>query len=337
MSKISKINSKNKWWIRFILIPFVLFCVWVALTFWYIVIFDQSALVLSYNHPTSDFTQITYNRLLKGQKLAGEFVAKDNNLGIVAIRFKSFERIPYNQEDTLIFRLKQKGQKGWYYQNQYRSGLTFDVPFLPFGFPIIPDSKGRTYDFELESLHGNNINGVALSTRQPFLVTKYKADKKVLLKNPRAFLMFIFKKIFNSFDTIDISYSSFLFALPFIFYMIYVSRIKPYIPRYSVGVFVIVAILIDICFLQLLNDLLYIEVPILWLFLMREEKLDSRYTFLSGLIFLLFAPLYLQLNIEEAAQIAASWAFMFLFAGTIQACISTKVMVSKSKPRVLKD
>src|SRR5690606_4297168 len=109
---------------RKIVIAFLLFILWFALTVWYIIIFDESVLVLSYNHGEENFTSIAYDRLLEGEKLAGEFVAQDENLGIVALRFEKLPRIPWDQEDKLIFRIKEAGADTWYYTGEYMSGLT---------------------------------------------------------------------------------------------------------------------------------------------------------------------------------------------------------------------
>lgn len=319
----NKHNNKfveNKW-VKLGVIPVILLGLWFLLTFWYSTFFDNSISVISYNLPASNIVNLNHNRLLKGQMIKGSFVAKDDNLGIVSIRFQSFQRIPYDEEDTLIFRIKEKGQKDWLSQNYYRSGLTYDVPFLPFGFPVIPNSKGKTYQFELLSMHGNNINGVALSTRQPILVTKYKVSKSLLLHSPQALFKFIFEKTINSFQTIDISYSSVFFGLPLIFYLLLSSRLHRYIPRYSLPLLLVILVFFDVLFLQIVDSILFIEVPVLWLFLMKTYKLDSRYTFGIGLFFLVFAPIYLQLNIENTAEVAAAWAFMFFVAGLIQSLI----------------
>lgn len=304
---------------KFGLIPAMLLGIWFVLTFAYIVMFDQSALVISYNHSADSFTSITHNRLLKGQKLAGEFIAKEDNLGIVAMRFKSFQRIPFKDEDMLVFRLKEKGQRDWYYQNEYRSGLTYDVPFLPFGFPVIHESKGKTYQFELESRKGNTYNGVALSTRQPFLVSKYQMDKSELLHNPRQLISFLITKFTNSFHTIDITYSSVIFALLFLFYLFILLQPRILLPHYTFPVLIIFLLIIDIVYLQVLNDLLYLFIVPLWLWVAARTKMDSRYTFGAGLFLLVFSPVFLQLNNTSAAETAGAWAFMFFVTGLIQA------------------
>lgn len=350
-NKITKIKKTKL--IKYFVILFFLFLIWFLGTFWAIIKYDQSVLIMSFSHNTNDFTQINHEKLMKGQKISGEFVAKDDNLGIVSLRFKSFQRVSYKQEDKLIFRLKEKGAKDWYYKNQYRSGFIYDMPFLPFGFPIIKDSFGKTYVFELESLNGNAVNGVALSSREPILASKYATDRNDILHNPAKLVSFAFKKYFNSFQTIDIAYSSLIFALPFLFYIYWISPlrkkiIKPYLSSvekkytsflrrrfgkhskyfekiyYIVSrnyyiIFLILFILIDVIFLQIYNDLLYIVVGVIWFVMMKINNIDSEKTFLIGLGILIFAPIYLQLNITNVAEKAGAWAFILFVVGLIQA------------------
>jgi len=344
--------------LRKIAIGISLFFLWVGLTLWYIVIFDQSALVLSYNHGEANFTSITHERLLEGEKLKGEFVGEDDNLGIVSVRFEKLPRIPYHQEDRLVFRIKEKGAEEWYYENVYMSGLTFDVPFLPFGFPPISDSKGKTYQFETESLEGNHVNGVILSDRNPILVSKYQKNKEVLLSNPPKLAEFLYKKIMNSLSTVDVAYSSFIFSLPLIFYLIWISPLKKYlIIPLSTFMFVkskllgkkilgkkfkyfastissvilhwmitilVVSILIDILLLQIHNDLIYVSAVGLWLFLMYFYKKDCRASIVTGLGLLLIAPTAYELQNINTAEKASAWAFMFFSAGVVQAIFSLR-------------
>lgn len=309
----------------------LLFIVWLVLTVWYIVIFDQSILVISYNYGKDTFTHFNTNKLLKGQSISGNFTAADDNLGIVSLRFKNFQRVPYTDEDMLLFQLKEKGTHEWYYENNYRSGFIYDLPFMPFGFPVIHNSKGKTYEFKLTSLKGNEKNGVALSDRNPVIATKYQADKATLLHNPQEFFVFAVKKFVNSFQTIDISFSSFIFSLPFLFYIVWSSRLKKYLPKYTLAIFLLAIILIDILFLQILNDLLYLTIPIIWISLMIVYELDSSYSFKVGLFFLLFAPVFLQLNNVGVAVQASSFAFVFFFTAVLHALFEEYRLKKTSK------
>jgi len=351
MSNIKNIR-KNKW-IKWGVIPFLLLCLWFALTFWYILIFDQSLLVISYNHSAKNFNNITHKRLLSEKKLTGEFIAQDDNLGTVSMRFMSFQRIPYDQEDILVFRLKEKGQKNWYYENNYRSGLIFDVPFLPFGFPIINNSKGKVYVFELESLKGNMRNGVVLSNRSPFLASKYKSDKSQLLAKPEELGRFILKKFINSFNTIDILYSSFVFALPFLFYILWSPFSKYcYGPlavwvkktsrkssnflsinslnylalavKYFFAVFLLIAVFVDILYLQTLDYLLYLVIVVLWIVILMKYHLGTRHSLVVGLFILCFSPFALIINNNAISEQSGAWAFMFLLGGLLMELLPSR-------------
>src|SRR5258708_18011115 len=149
--------------VRWGVVPFLLVFLWAILTVWYSVSLDKSFTVIAYYHNHINFSRISHQKLLAGSTIAGEFIGQDTNLGIVAIRFRTFIRVPYRDEDMLVFRLKEKGAKKWYYENTYKSGLIYELPLFPFGFPKIADSKGKTYLFEITSLYGNQTNAVAIS------------------------------------------------------------------------------------------------------------------------------------------------------------------------------
>jgi hypothetical protein len=232
----NKTFFKKKWVERGIIFT-LLILLWFFLTFWLIAGFDTSFSVLSYNYGKGNFTNLTYGKILAGQKISGEFQAQESNLGIVSIRFETGLRIPYDQEDIYVFRLKEKGQEKWYYENTYRSGGMYDFPFYPFGFPIIKDSKGKTYVFELQSLKGNQQNALSISQKGLILSVKYKESKKALLSNRELLMSFIFKKFTNSLQVFEIQFASFIYLLPFIFYFLWISPFKKYIFTPIIAVF----------------------------------------------------------------------------------------------------
>ena len=116
---------QQRTWVKHTLSIILLFFLWLFLTFWYIIIFDQSVLVISYGHGKDSFAKFTNHKILRGELVSGQFVAIDDNLGIVALRFQSSQRVPYEQEDSLLFRLKEKGTSQWYYENTYRSTFSW--------------------------------------------------------------------------------------------------------------------------------------------------------------------------------------------------------------------
>jgi len=337
---------------KFLLVPFLLTILWFGLTCLYIITFDTSLSVISYNHGRESFDKVTYSKLLKGDIISGHFTAAENNLGIVSIKFQTFIRPPYANEDTLVFRLKEAGSKSWYYGNSYRDGLVYEVPFFPFGFPKIANSKGKTYYFQVESLSGNVSNSVALSNRGQNLFSKYQASKSLLLHNKKELAIFIVKKFVSTLLTTDVRFSSFIYFLPLLFYLLWKSPfggviveplvnkinaivarmvkswlLKPLVPVvvlvkniivYNLHWIIIAVVIIDVFVTQLTNDMVYLVIILLWIITLKIYKMDSRYTFILALALLLISPVWLFIQDFPTAEKGAVWTYMFLIAGTIQ-------------------
>ncbi len=351
-------NLYTKKFFRFAVIPFVLFSLWVGLTFLYIITFDTSLSVLSYIHGKQSFNKVQYSKLLAGDKISGEFKAQENNLGIVSVKFQTFIRPPYKYEDTIVFRIKEKGGINWFSENKYRNGLMYDVqPFL-FGFPKILDSKGKTYYFELESLNGNENNSIALSNKSQILFSKYQVSKALLLHDNKELIIFGTKKFVSAMLTTDVRFSLFIYLLPFLFYLFWISVFKKYaidpfvgrinkaivswnkkhplkfsipllksfrhILTYNLDWIIIFVVLIDVFIVQLTNDIVYLVIVGLWIATIRAYKLNSKHTFILALSLLLLPPFFLFFKDTATAEKATIWAFMFLVAGTIQALMELK-------------
>jgi len=214
--------TKNKTYnvfIRWILIPFSLVLFW--LSFSIISVSYNNFTVLQYPHYFDSNNTFTNKRLLKGVKIVGQFKAKENNLGIVSVKFGNVTKTEYDSEDILIFRIKEKFSNTWIYENTYRSGLASANSYLPIGFNKIPDSKGKTYIFELESLKGNTNNSLVLSGSNPIYVTKYQLSKTEILGSLSQGISFLLKKIQTLFINIDLLLSTFIFASPLCIYIFY--------------------------------------------------------------------------------------------------------------------
>jgi len=348
--------SKNKF-IKFIIVPLILLVLWFGLTFLYIIHLDTAFSLLSYNLPKTDFTHLPIGKLQKGNFVSGKFTAREDNLGILSLRFETFFRPAYKNEDSLLFQIKEKNAEGWYYENKYRDGMIYELPFFPFGFPIIPDSRGKIYEFKITSLKGDEYNSVAISNRWQNIAAKYKFNKNEILQSNNSFLQFSFKKFTSSFESIDVLFSSFVYLLPLLFYLMLLSPLGKYFEkpisfigqkfssfsesaffkfllpsskasqRFSIVIFDVIllgAVLIDGLYLRLGNDFVYLLVPILWIFVQRYFRFTSRKTFIVGISMLLFPPVFLQFNLGQIAENMAVWAYLFLVAGTIQILLELK-------------
>ncbi|MDD4937787.1 MAG: hypothetical protein PHX34_02100 [Candidatus Shapirobacteria bacterium] len=130
--------------------------------------------------------------LLKGDKIVGEFKARNNNLGIIAVNFNTHNII---NDDYLQFSIKEKGKNEWYYSNKYKVDQFQNKKYFPFGFPELIDSKGKIYQIEIESLNGIEGNSVKVMVDGIPFLSKYGFSKTYLLQNKREIPVFMFTKI----------------------------------------------------------------------------------------------------------------------------------------------
>jgi hypothetical protein len=332
----------------------LLLALWLILTIWYVVVFDTSFSIWSYNHPNSDIKNLNFNAFYKGEMFKGQFKAQDNNLGIISIRFQTYIRPPYSLEDKLLFKLKERSASKWYYVNTYRSGLIYDVPFFPFGFPQIKDSKGKTYEFEITALNTNSVNRLSISDRYPVLQSKYKYSRKEMLQDKKMLIRFLLIKFTNAFMIPDVVFSSFVYLLPLAFYLAWISFLKkifkpitdqskkiieklnnnvilgPFIRLFkkifvhNLDYFLVIVVFVDILMIQLVNDVVYVVILILWMFTLRTYGRSSKESFAFGLLLIALCPVYLMKGLGPTAEKSAVWAYLFLVAGMVQALIERK-------------
>ena len=204
-------------WIRWFLIPVTLFLL--CLLFSLFLSSYANFTTLTHSYSSHNIAKFPKRELLKNESIIGEFKASDNNLGILAIRFNNPKYVIHDEEDVLIFRIKEKYQKRWLYQNTYRSGGIYGTPLYPFGFPQIVTSKGKIYQFSVTSLRGNIDNAVSLSEKEPVLISKYVYTKQQLFNDKKMLIDFICRKIINLFSDTDYRVALIGYMSPLIFYL----------------------------------------------------------------------------------------------------------------------
>ena len=192
------------------------------------------------NVRSSDFTAITQKEswkrpfpdshvnLLKRKVIVDSFVAAANNLGTIVLAFDTHNK---SIEDKIVFKLKEAKDKSWYYQATYNANqIQNNVPF-PFGFPVINNSKGKNYVFEIESSRGSFDNSLAINKNNNYY-SKYKYSKKVILGNIKIFSEFMPLKIKSKIVTIAYSevalifFSSVMPLFLYLFLLIYKKESK---------------------------------------------------------------------------------------------------------------
>jgi uncharacterized membrane protein YfhO len=186
-------------------------------------------------------TKSPANQELSAKKILNQnFTARFDNLGTIALAFDTNNR---SINDKVVFRLKQRDQKDWYYQNTYNANqFQNNIPF-PFGFPVISDSKNKSYSIQIESLEGKSGESLIISENNKNFLSIYKYSKSELINNPKAMIQFFVNKINTQIQLIainEIILMTFIIVLPLLMYPL----LKPFplkiILRHKALIFLIV-------------------------------------------------------------------------------------------------
>lgn len=328
VSRISQIFST--FWFRWLLIPLFLFVTGVFVA----IATDPSTgfFVLTENHYENELTSWKTSELRANQKIKGEFVAKKENLGIVAVRFNTFNRI---NKDEVIFRIKEKGQKDWFYENTYKVDQFQPNEFFTFGFPLQTSSEGKSYQFEIVSTKGKRGDAVAISYDSPVIyLTKYQFSGRELLDNKSEFGNFLITKVNDIF--LYTNYSNNLqplFFLPLIIYAFWLLLRIPFIVHFAVlGFFILLFIDIFIVkesYLRIHELGIFIFLVSAFIILTLKYKLESTGIFWLGIFFFILSPFLVVFGDLETAERAGKWGFVLFGLGTIFGIGETIINSSK--------
>ena len=321
--KIIKRILSNKI-IKWIIIPLLLVLFW--LIFSLIYSSYKSLTVLQYSHNQDASNKFFERRLLKNEKLNGEFTAKDNNLGIVSVRFGYIPRVDFSNEDILIFKIKEKGSNKWLYENNYRSGSFDSNQFYPFGFPLINNSKGKIYKFEILSQNGNKDNAMETTHTNPIYLTKYKYSTAEVFKNLSSIIKFMKEKIITFVSNSDSLLASIVFMLPFMFYMTWIllfhKKMKDNKEKISGKVLLValifLLIIFEVIFYEFLIPGLLLGLLGLWILFNYINKYDGRFTFILAFILLLLSVFSIYFNFKISVDKATTYAYMLIIIGFFQ-------------------
>lgn len=322
-------NISIKKYVYYFLIPSLLLFLWISLS----IIYNSYAAISVLTYPDNNNTykiEDHIKEIYRGETIHGEFKANENNLGIVSVRFNTFARI---NDDVLIYKIKEKDAKRGYYEYTYKVDQFQPDELFTFGFPIIKESKNKTYEFSLTSTKGRLKNAVAISPIDPIVVTKYQFTKSELLSDKKLFITHFWKKFLNSFSSIDFFVSSLVYLLPFVLYIFWFYQIKPFLISFSVKhpefkyiikfnlvvAYILGLIIVNIFFVrQLSSDISTLILIVSWIIISKRYSLKSNITFLLALCFLLLIPLFSILNLLDIAERSAVWLYYFLIVGIFQ-------------------
>jgi peptidoglycan/LPS O-acetylase OafA/YrhL len=129
-----------------------------------------------------------------------QIYSPEDNLGIIVMHLTA-----QNSMNKLIFRIKEKGARDWYATTGYRLSTVGDSKNHPFGFPVIPDSKGKTYEIQLSlpEIKTPTPEYAWIETTPSSIRNVYPVNKTQLVKNPRQLFIFVEKKTSNVFSNLE--------------------------------------------------------------------------------------------------------------------------------------
>ncbi|MBT3249270.1 MAG: hypothetical protein HN846_00375 [Candidatus Pacebacteria bacterium] len=344
MNQLIELVYRNRV-IKWVVIPALLALLWGLLSFIYLVSSDFSPTTLSFNHQSKRDENQSYSELQGGNVLKGYFKARNNFLGIISIEFKKGTSPVYDQ---VLFRIRELGSEEWLAENTYDTRQFYYINKFPLGFPIIENSKGKTYEFEMSSQLGTSEESIAVDTLNPVVVSKYKYGLDYLMISPQHTLGFVFDKFSYALSFGENIRYLFLYSLPFIFYYLLILLIKfeklnkaklkkfanlPLI-RFHLdhlkvfdnnhGYLFTLLIMTDILVVARIYDLISLLVIGFWLlvvFLRQYKSGDTFFVALSCTYFFIFS---LSLGFEGMAEKIAIWIYYFLILGSIHGLIELR-------------
>lgn len=316
-------NLTNKRVIKWIIIPLGLVLLWLAASLFYNSY--SSFTVLEFSHGREVFTDYDNSRLYRGNKLTGEFTARENNLGIVAIRFRNVPKVEFEDEDTLVFRIKEKGGNIWASENYFKSGIFANNQFSPFGFEVQSNSRGKIYEFELLSLKGNAHNAVFIKNGNQNFISKYKFEKEEIFKNINSVLIFSVLKFLSFITNYNLLLNSLFFLLPLLIYLLMallsferlVKRIRLFNFKKIVAPSVCIIILLDIAFSETINNGFVFGMLGLWIFSVYINKFSSKASYIFSSVLLILSLIVIYFNLPLSINKITTFAYLLLVIGFI--------------------
>lgn len=276
-----------------------------------------------------NFDKYKAEKVLKGDKISGEFKSPDNYLGIVSINFDRYIKPDYLLEDEIVFRFREKGSRKWQYQQQYRSGYFENLNLFPFGMPIVENSRSKTYEFEIESLKGNDDNALTISSNDPKIVSSHFFPTQIIKQNLAEYLM---NKSLNSLGRINFLLFSVIFVLPLIYFSLILLLInKSRSLKEKFALLVLLFILIDIFIVNLEYPGVFFALIGCYLASIKSNRFENTISFSIGFLLIVIWVILTFFGIDSYSAKFNIWAYFFLVIGTVQLLVENKLNLKELK------
>lgn len=149
------------------------------------------------NFPTPTYSKNSLTFFIK---------ASQNKFGVVEAMLKNQS---IHKQSKITFRIKEKGASSWYSSSDFYLNNSDDPLPTEFGFPIINNSSGKSYEISFSATDGK------LTILSEPVMTFYMVNKKDLIKNPFNLITFLISKVETVSSNKD-AQLSLLLIIPFI-------------------------------------------------------------------------------------------------------------------------
>ena len=308
---VSKIDSNPL--LKWVVIPVILLTFWLAMSL--LVNPLEGFTVVSKSYSEKNLKNIS---LKKNQSISGTFVASENNLGIISFQYSNGKVSHSELEDYLSFKIAEKGKKPFYTRIAKIDSVKVGNA-LVFGFPVILDSKDKTFTFQLSSLNGNQQNAVTIKRTSSSFHVKYQFSRAEILSSNTSFIHFLTKKITGFLQNAENIKATNYYLLPFFFYMIWALFIrKTMFNNKLLPSVVLLVVLIDCFFATSTLEITVFAVVDLWIVTLIRNKYKSKTTFTMSGVFLLTSILFAYMGESVLVNKLSSWTFIFIAIGIMQ-------------------
>jgi hypothetical protein len=158
--------------------------------------------------------KVFWDEILPKKPFVFTFVASEDNLGTVEVRFRSYKR---QDNYALLFQLRESGTTTTLYEHIYYLFPFEQERLFPFGFPIIAQSRGIQYEVTISSI-GNKDIPVVASHVYPSVTAKYYTPwSELKIQGLHTILAFVNKKIVNTITNWQFIMNAIFFLCPIAF------------------------------------------------------------------------------------------------------------------------
>lgn len=280
-------------------------------------------------------TPYHYDLIQKGQKVRLESTVHYSYFGILSMRFNTFNRL---NADSLIFRIKEKGSKDWYYQNRYKTDQFQNNQLFPFGFPPINTSRDKTYVYEIESVGGNAKDGVALSQMRPIISATFQYSSTRILTSGLEGLMFVLLKYIHGLESLE---NVPAILSPFIIYVFYKRFSQKGNQEKMIKLTFLVLSMLSIFYIVFLGKILpgsqtnsigiLVALLIFWGVFVLRYRVKSNFWLMLAVFSILCMSVVVFFRRPDLGERAGALAYGFMLIGILQTIIELKFSFYKSR------